>query len=74
MASVGDAGPGIAPEHAPRIFDRFYRVDDGRNRAAGGAGLGLAITTAIAEAHNGRVELHANADGGSTFRLLIPLT
>jgi two-component system, OmpR family, sensor kinase len=74
MVSVADSGPGIPPEHAPRIFDRFYRVDDGRNRAVGGTGLGLAITTALAEAHNGRVELHANACGGSTFRLLLPLT
>ncbi|MCI2422838.1 HAMP domain-containing histidine kinase [Saccharopolyspora sp. K220] len=74
MVSVTDSGPGIPPEHASRIFDRFYRVDDGRHRAAGGTGLGLAITAAIAEAHNGRVELHANPNGGSAFRLLIPLT
>ncbi|MGP4017910.1 sensor histidine kinase [Saccharopolyspora sp. 5N708] len=74
VVSVADSGPGISPEHASRIFDRFYRVDDGRHRAAGGTGLGLAITAAIAEAHNGRVELHANPGGGSTFRLLIPLT
>ncbi|MGI8307850.1 sensor histidine kinase [Saccharopolyspora hattusasensis] len=74
IVSVADTGPGIPREHAPRIFDRFYRVDDGRHREAGGTGLGLAITTAIAEAHNGRVELHANAEGGSTFRLLLPLT
>jgi two-component system OmpR family sensor kinase len=73
VVSVADTGPGIPPEHAARIFDRFYRVDDGRDRAVGGTGLGLAITTALAEAHNGRVELHANPDGGSTFRLLLPL-
>ncbi|MDI2028547.1 HAMP domain-containing sensor histidine kinase [Saccharopolyspora sp. TS4A08] len=72
--SVSDSGPGIPPEHAARIFDRFYRVDDGRTRAAGGSGLGLAITAALAQAHNGRLELHAAPGGGSTFRLLLPLT
>ncbi|MEB3366817.1 sensor histidine kinase [Saccharopolyspora mangrovi] len=71
--SVTDSGPGIPAEHAARIFDRFYRVDDGRTRAAGGTGLGLAITAALAQAHNGRLELHANPTGGSTFRLLLPV-
>ena len=74
VVSISDRGPGIAPEHARRIFDRFYRVDDGRERSEGGTGLGLAITAAIAEAHNGRVELAANPSGDSTFRLLIPLS
>jgi len=74
VVSISDAGPGIAPEHAQRIFDRFYRVADGRERTEGGTGLGLAITAAIAEAHNGRVELSRNPAGGSTFRLLIPLS
>ncbi|MGW0893557.1 sensor histidine kinase [Saccharopolyspora sp. NPDC002578] len=74
VVSLSDGGPGIPPEHARRIFDRFYRVDDGRERSEGGTGLGLAITAAIAEAHNGRVELTANPAGGSTFRLLIPLS
>jgi two-component system, OmpR family, sensor kinase len=74
VVEIADTGPGITPEHAHRIFDRFYRVDDGRERSGGSTGLGLAITAAIAEAHNGRVELTANSAGGSTFRLLIPLT
>ncbi|RKT85848.1 two-component system, OmpR family, sensor kinase [Saccharopolyspora antimicrobica] len=74
VVSVADSGPGIAAEHAGRIFDRFYRVDDGRTRESGGTGLGLAITAALAEAHHGRVELRANAEGGCTFRLLLPLT
>ncbi|MFC7340832.1 sensor histidine kinase [Saccharopolyspora griseoalba] len=69
--SVTDAGPGIPAEHAARIFDRFYRVDDART--AGGTGLGLAIASALAEAHNGRLELHETPGGGSTFRLLLPL-
>ncbi|MFR9731334.1 sensor histidine kinase [Saccharopolyspora sp. MS10] len=73
VVSVRDSGPGIAPEHARRIFDRFYRVDDGRERSEGGSGLGLAITAAIAEAHHGRVEL-STGPAGSTFRLLVPLS
>jgi two-component system OmpR family sensor kinase len=70
---ITDSGPGITPAHAQRIFDRFYRVDDGRERSGGSTGLGLAITAAIAEAHRGRVELTSHSSGGSTFRLLIPL-
>ncbi|MER7080707.1 sensor histidine kinase, partial [Saccharopolyspora kobensis] len=73
VVSVADSGPGIAAEHAGRIFDRFYRVDDGRTRESGGTGLGLAIAAALAEAHHGRVELRANPAGGCTFCLLLPL-
>jgi two-component system OmpR family sensor kinase len=72
VLSVSDGGPGIPGEHAARIFDRFYRVDDARSR--GGTGLGLAISAAIAEAHNGRLELHRNGRGGSTFKVLLPLS
>lgn len=74
MLEVADSGPGIDPEHAPRVFDRFYRGAAGRERFAGGTGLGLAITTAIVEAHSGRVELLTNAEEGSTFRVLVPLS
>lgn len=74
VVEIADAGPGIEPDHARQIFDRFYRVDDGRQRSEGGTGLGLAITAAIAEAHNGRVELVGNESGGSTFRVLVPLS
>lgn len=70
--SVADSGPGIGPEHAASIFDRFYRVDSGRSR--GGSGLGLAITAALAEAHGGRVELRTNDRGGSTFTFVLPLS
>ena len=72
--TVADTGPGIPPEHATRIFDRFYRVDDGRTRASGGTGLGLAIAAALAQAHGGRLELHENPGGGSVFRLLLPVS
>jgi two-component system OmpR family sensor kinase len=74
VVEIADTGPGIEAEHARQIFDRFYRVDDGRQRSEGGTGLGLAITAAIAEAHNGRVELVSNEAGGSTFRVLVPLS
>lgn len=70
--SVTDAGPGIPDDHAPRIFDRFYRVDGSRERSGGGTGLGLSIITAIVEAHRGRIELESTSAGGSTFRVLIP--
>lgn len=72
IVSVSDGGPGIAPEHATRIFDRFYRADG--SRTSDGTGLGLAIAAAIAEAHDGRLELHRNSRGGSTFKFLLPLT
>jgi heavy metal sensor kinase len=69
---VGDSGPGIAAEHRARVFERFYRVDEGRSRDAGGAGLGLAIAKWGAEAHGGRLELDCPASGGCIFRLLLP--
>ncbi|WP_461144464.1 sensor histidine kinase [Salinifilum aidingensis] len=70
VLEVADSGPGIPPEEAGRVFDRFYRVDPGR---PGSTGLGLAITAALVEAHSGRVELHGGEHGGSVFRLLLPL-
>ncbi|HAJ12204.1 MAG TPA: signal transduction histidine-protein kinase BaeS, partial [Comamonadaceae bacterium] len=48
-----DSAPGVSSEHLPRLFDRFYRVEASRNRASGGAGLGLAISRRIVEAHHG---------------------
>jgi heavy metal sensor kinase len=70
--SVSDAGPGIAIEHQPRIFERFYRVDDGRSRDQGGSGLGLAIARWAAEACGGKIELHSELGRGSTFRIVLP--
>jgi len=69
---VEDCGPGIAVEHRERIFDRFYRVDEGRSREAGGAGLGLAIAKWGANAHGGRLELDCPPGGGCIFRVLLP--
>jgi signal transduction histidine kinase len=70
--SVEDDGPGISREHRERVFDRFYRVDTARDRASGGAGLGLAIVRAIAEAHGGRVRALSSTRGGALIELDLP--
>jgi heavy metal sensor kinase len=69
---VADTGPGIAPEHQARVFDRFYRVDTGRTRVQGGAGLGLAICKAIAEAHGGTIALTSTPGQGTRIDLILP--
>lgn len=69
---VTDSGCGIASEHLPRIFERFYRVDPGRSRKDGGTGLGLAIVRNIMSAHGGKVDVQSEPGKGSTFSLLIP--
>jgi len=69
---IEDSGPGIPPEHRDKVFDRFYRIDHGRSREAGGAGLGLSIAKWGAEAHGGAVELESSTRG-CIFRLLLPL-
>jgi len=68
---VADSGPGIPAAERERIFDRFHRAADGRRRSDG-AGLGLSIVRAIAEAHGGRVELDSREGAGSTFTLIVP--
>ena len=70
--SVADTGSGIAPEHLPRIFERFYRADPGRSREEGGTGLGLAIVKHLVEAHGGRVEAHSSLGRGTTIRMFFP--
>lgn len=69
---VADDGPGIEPEHIPRLFERFYRVDKARSRKLGGTGLGLAIVKHIAQVHGGRIEVDSEPGKGSTFRIVIP--
>ena len=71
--SVSDDGPGIPPEHLPHIFERFYRVDRARSRAAGGTGLGLAIVKGIAESHDGWVTVDSRPGAGTVFTVWLPL-
>jgi signal transduction histidine kinase len=72
--TISDTGSGIAPEHLPHVFDRFYRTDRSRSRETGGTGLGLAIAKAIVEAHNGRLTATSPGLGqGSTFTIQLPL-
>src|SRR3990170_2759649 len=69
---VRDTGIGIASDHLPHLFDRFYRVDKARSRAAGGVGLGLAISRWIAEAHGGSVHAESSPGEGSKFTVRLP--
>jgi heavy metal sensor kinase len=70
---VKDNGPGIAPIHHERIFERFYRVDSARSRSAGGLGLGLAIARSTVEVNGGRIEVESDEGRGSVFRVVLPL-
>lgn len=72
VIAVRDTGMGIAPEHLERIFDRLYRVDEARDRATGGFGLGLAIARRAAQSLNARIEVTSTLGEGSEFRLLLP--
>lgn len=71
--SVSDTGSGIPPEEASNIFDRFYRLDKSRSHDTEGAGLGLAITRKILEAHGGTIEVESTVGKGSTFTISLPL-
>jgi heavy metal sensor kinase len=77
--AVQDSGPGIAAEHLPHLFDRFYRVESDRTRLTqngdqGGTGLGLAIAHEIARMHNGRLAVESELGVGTTFVVQLPLT
>lgn len=72
--SVTDTGDGIGPEHLLRVFERFYRVDDGRSRDQGGSGIGLAVSRALVGAHGGRIRAESPGPGdGATFAFTLPL-
>jgi two-component system OmpR family sensor kinase len=80
VIEVSDRGPGLTPEHAERVFERFYRVDKARTRRAAtgalphsGAGLGLAIVAALVAAHEGTVSVESSPGNGATFRVRLPL-
>lgn len=72
ILTVRDDGEGIAPEHRPHIFDRFYRADSARARATGGTGLGLAIARSIVADHDGAIDVESVPTVGSTFRVVFP--
>jgi two-component system OmpR family sensor kinase len=72
VVSVTDQGPGLAPADAQRVFERFYRADASRTRAAGGSGLGLSIVASLVAAHGGRVDLTTAPGEGATFAVRLP--
>jgi signal transduction histidine kinase/DNA-binding response OmpR family regulator len=74
VLEVTDTGPGIAPEHHGRIFDRFYQVDDSSRRSHEGAGIGLALARELVDLHGGTLALHSVPGEGSTFTVRLPLT
>jgi two-component system phosphate regulon sensor histidine kinase PhoR len=69
---VRDTGAGIAPEHLPRLTERFYRVDRSRSRETGGTGLGLAIVKHVVQRHGGELRIESTPGAGSTFTILLP--
>jgi two-component system phosphate regulon sensor histidine kinase PhoR len=71
--AVRDYGPGIAPEHLPRLTERFYRVDVADSRAQGGTGLGLALVKHVLNRHGGRLSIESTPGEGATFIMHLPL-
>ena len=74
LFSVADDGEGIAPEHLPRLTERFYRVDQGRSRAVGGTGLGLAIVKHVLNRHDAHLLIASTLGAGSRFACQFPAT
>lgn len=70
---VSDQGAGIATEHVPHLFERFYRAEDARSRASGGTGLGLSIALSIVRGHGGWIDVDTKLDAGTTFTVWLPL-
>jgi two-component system phosphate regulon sensor histidine kinase PhoR len=70
--TVRDTGPGIAPEHVPRLTERFYRVDRSRSRETGGTGLGLAIVKHVVQRHGAELRIESRVGAGSTFSIVFP--
>jgi two-component system OmpR family sensor kinase len=73
VLTVKDTGCGIAAEHIPHLFERFYRIDAGRSRRHGGSGLGLAICRSLVEAHHGTITCESKLGGGSVFTVSLPI-
>jgi two-component system phosphate regulon sensor histidine kinase PhoR len=73
VVAVRDFGPGIAPDHLPRLTERFYRVDVSESRAQGGTGLGLALVKHILNRHRGRLAIESSLGQGATFSVRLPL-
>jgi signal transduction histidine kinase len=69
---ITDTGVGIAPEHLPRIFDRFYRADSARSHRSDGSGLGLSICRSITDAHQGRIDVESEPGKGTRVTLTLP--
>jgi two-component system OmpR family sensor kinase len=73
VLEVADTGPGLSPDDAQRVFERFYRVEESRTRSMGGSGLGLSIVAALTAAHGGTADVTSEVGKGSRFRIRIPL-
>jgi two-component system, OmpR family, sensor kinase len=73
VVTVADTGPGLPPEQAAQVFDRFWRAESGRTRARGGSGLGMSIVSALLSAHGGRVTFDSTVEAGTTVTIRLPL-
>ena len=72
VVRVVDAGPGLPPEQAAQVFDRFWRADAARTRARGGTGLGMSIVAALVADHGGRVDFESTVEHGTTVTVRLP--